>query len=82
VADYLCREYGAIKVLLFGSAVADNYVTGHSDIDIYFEGVPKDCELWVLGDVLGKVPYAIDYRPAGLCRKEFRDEVLRDGMAV
>jgi predicted nucleotidyltransferase len=36
VADYLRREYGATKVLLFGSAVAGNYVTGHSDIDIYF----------------------------------------------
>ncbi|MDR1145082.1 MAG: nucleotidyltransferase domain-containing protein [Verrucomicrobiales bacterium] len=82
VADYLRREYGATKVLLFGSAVEGNYVTGHSDIDIYFEGVPKECELWVLGDVLDKFPYAIDYRPAGLCHKEFRDAVLRMGVVI
>jgi hypothetical protein len=47
-----------------------------------FEGVPKERELWVLGDVLDKFPYAIDYRPAGFCHQEFRDAVLRMGVAI
>ena len=40
-AKYLKDEYGATRVLLFGSLARGDYDPRYSDIDIYFEGVPR-----------------------------------------
>ncbi|MDR1304746.1 MAG: nucleotidyltransferase domain-containing protein [Verrucomicrobiales bacterium] len=83
VADCLRRRYGATKVLVFGSVVDGFYVPGHSDIDIYFEGVPREDEMSVTGRLmLDFADYDIDFRPAGLCHPRFKASVLAEGLAI
>ncbi len=49
VASYLKTSHGATRVLLFGSALTSDFRPGHSDIDLYFEGVSYDREMAVAG---------------------------------
>ncbi|MDR1190996.1 MAG: hypothetical protein LBK60_04930 [Verrucomicrobiales bacterium] len=83
VADRLRHDFGATKVLLYGSVIDGFYVPGHSDIDIYFEGVSKDREGVVMGRMMTAfADYEIDFRPAGFCRDSFRQRVLERGMEI
>jgi predicted nucleotidyltransferase len=83
VADCLRHEHGATKVLLFGSVVDGFYVLGHSDIDVYFEGVPHGDEMTVTGRLMLEfAEYDIDFRPAGLCHPKFKMAVLAEGIEI
>jgi hypothetical protein len=66
VASYLKTSHGATRVLLFGSALAGKFSPGHSDIDLYFEGVPYECELAVTGMTFCAFPdLELDLFPLG-----------------
>ena len=83
VADRLRRDFGATKVLLYGSVVDGFYVPGHSDIDIYFEGVEKEREGIAAGRLSRDFPeYEIDFRPSSFCYDSFRRRVYELGVEI
>lgn len=83
VASYLKTRHGATKVLLFGSAVSGSYVPGHSDIDLYFEGVPVDKESYVVGDTFCRFPdLPLDLIPAGHAPFTLTREALATGTPI
>ena len=55
VAAFL-RSLGARRVVLFGSLVTGSYQPGSSDIDLFFEGVPREKESLVAGKALLEFP--------------------------
>jgi predicted nucleotidyltransferase len=82
VAKFL-RRFGARRVILYGSVVTDRYLPGHSDIDIFFEGIPRNKETLVTGKTLLAFPeLPLDLRPSGYCEDQFRKEIERSGVAV
>jgi hypothetical protein len=69
------RRFGARRVILCGSVVTDRYLPGHSDIDIFFEGVPRNKETQLTGKTLLAFPeWPLDLRPSGYCEDQFRKE--------
>ena len=71
------------RVLLFGSAVAGKFSPGHSDIDLYFEGVPYERELAVTGMTFCAFPdLELDLFPAGHATRELSCEVQLAGVAL
>jgi predicted nucleotidyltransferase len=67
VALYLKRTHGATRVLLFGSTINGDFQADHSDIDLYFEGIPCDRELAVGGMTLCAFPeLEMDLFPAAM----------------
>ena len=66
VASYLKCSHGATRVLLFGSTLKGDFKPGHSDIDLYFEGIPYDREMAVAGMTFCAFPnLELDLIPAG-----------------
>ena len=79
IAAFLKEKHGATMVLLFGSR-AKGTSTPESDIDIYFEGVPRERALKAVGQciyIFGED--GIDYRPDCFCEPHFRKRVLAHG---
>lgn len=82
VAKFL-RGFGARRVLLFGSLVNDSYLPGHSDIDIFFDGVPRGKETLVTGKALLAFPeLPLDLRPSGYCEDRLQKEIERSGVSL
>jgi len=76
IAAFLKEKHGATRVLLFGSR-AKGTSTLESDIDIYFEGVPRERALRAVGQCIYNFGEdGIDYRPDCLCEAEFRKRIL------
>jgi predicted nucleotidyltransferase len=83
VASYLKTCHGATRVLLFGSALKGEFRAGHSDIDLYFEGVPYERELAVTGMTFCAFPdLELDLFPAGHATRELTHEVEVAGVAL
>lgn len=83
VADYLRDRFGATRVLLFGSLARGYSSPGFSDIDIYFEGVPRAKVDEVTGRLMCHFSaYDIDFWPDARCEPAFRDEVLRTAIVL
>jgi hypothetical protein len=83
VASYLKTSHGATRVLLFGSALASKFSPGHSDIDLYFEGVPYEREMAVTGMTFCAFPdLELDLFPAGHATRELSREVQLAGVAL
>ncbi len=83
VASYLKTSHGATRVLLFGSALAGKFSPGHSDIDLYFEGIPHERELAVIGMTFCAFPdLELDLFPAGHATRELSREVQLAGVAL
>ena len=81
VASYLKKEHGATRVMLFGSSVAGEFLPEHSDIDIYFEGVPYEQELAITGRTFRKFSdLDLDIIPAGHATDDLKKEVLKTGV--
>jgi predicted nucleotidyltransferase len=79
IAAFLKAKHGATRVLLFGSR-AKGTASPESDIDIYFEGVPRDRALKAVGQCIYAFGEAgIDYRPDCFCEPHFRKRVLAHG---
>jgi predicted nucleotidyltransferase len=82
VANFL-RRSGARRVVLFGSLLSDSYLPGHSDIDLFFEGVPRSKESLVTGKTLLAFPeLPLDLRPSGFCEDQFRKEIEESGALI
>jgi len=82
VASFLKKEYGATRVMLFGS-LADGFFKKDSDIDIYFEGIPSTRLLRAAGhctEVFHK--YDLDLIPASFCDADMRQRILKEGVAL
>jgi predicted nucleotidyltransferase len=83
VAFYLKASHGATRVLLFGSTLGDSFKSHHSDIDLYFEGVPYDRELAVTGMTLCAFPeLELDLFPAGHATTDLTLEVKLAGVSL
>ena len=68
VAHYLRSRFGATRVLLFGSLATGHSVSGYSDIDIYFEGIPRS----KADEVTGRL----------MARRVFYDQRILPGFSV
>jgi predicted nucleotidyltransferase len=83
VASHLKTSHGATRVVLFGSALDGKFKSRHSDIDLYFEGVPYDREMAVTGMTLCDFPnLELDLFPAGHATRELTHEVALAGMPL
>ena len=83
VAQYLRAHFWATRVLLFGSLAAGRFVPGWSDIDIYFEGVPRAKVDEVTGRLMCRFSeYDIDFWPEARCEPEFRARLMREAIPL
>ncbi len=83
VASYLKTSHGATRVVLFGSAVAGKFTSAHSDIDLYFEGIPYERELAVSGMTFCAFPdLELDLFPAGHATRELIEGVRAVGVEL
>jgi predicted nucleotidyltransferase len=82
VAVFLKKEYGATRVMLFGS-LADGFFKSHSDIDIYFEGIPSNRILRAAADCTETFrKYRLDLTPATFCDTDLRQHILKVGVVL
>ncbi len=82
VAAFL-KEHGASKVILFGSTVQGEFYPHHSDIDLYFEGIPVDRESQVLCDTFIAFPdLPLDLLPSARVAGHVREEALSTGVIL
>jgi tRNA nucleotidyltransferase (CCA-adding enzyme) len=83
VASYLKTSHGATRVVLFGSALKGDFRPGHSDIDLYFEGIPYDREMAVAGMTFCAFPeLELDLIPAGHATRDMTHEVELAGVSL
>jgi predicted nucleotidyltransferase len=83
VAFYLKASHGATRVVLFGSTIKGGFESHHSDIDLYFEGVPYERELAVTGVTLRTFPdLDLDLFPAGHATRDLTRDVELAGMVL
>ena len=83
VASYLKKVHGATRVLLFGSAVSGEFLPEHSDIDLYFEGVPYEREGIITGRTFRQFSRLdLDLIPAGHAPEGLKKEILHTGIVL
>jgi len=83
VASYLKTFHGATRVVLFGSVLKSEFRADHSDIDLYFEGVPYDREMTVTGMTFCAFPdLKLDLFPAGHATRDLIHEVQYAGVSL
>jgi predicted nucleotidyltransferase len=82
VAAFL-RSLGARRVVLFGSLVTGSYQPGSSDIDLFFEGVPREKESLVAGKALLEFPeLPLELRSPGFCEQGFLRHIIKYGSVI
>jgi predicted nucleotidyltransferase len=82
IAGALKQEYGATRVVLFGSLVS-GFFTSSSDIDLAVEGVAPDRFLSCAAraeELAGE--HGLDIVDLALCRPAFRDAIIRQGVPL
>jgi predicted nucleotidyltransferase len=83
VAAYLKREHGATRVLLFGSSVHGRFLEHHSDIDLYFEGIPYEKECLITGKTFCRfASFDLDLLAEGHATEALKKEVLATGVEL
>jgi len=81
-AEFL-RGHGATRVLLFGSLARGNYDPKSSDIDIYFEGIPRPDVDSVAGRGMCHFPkHDIDFWAEVRCPARFLARILETGIPI
>ncbi len=73
----LSKEFGAEKVLLFGSCIDD--VESAHDIDVAIEGVEPEKFFEMYGRILGEVDSELDLIPLEDTREHFAKRILEKG---
>ena len=82
-AKYLKDEYGATRVLLFGSLAKGDYDPRYSDIDIYFEGVPRRKVDEVAGRAMCRFSkHDIDFVPDVRCEADLLETIHETGIPL
>ena len=59
-AEHLVRDFGARRVYLFGSLLADDWVHDRSDIDLAVEGLEGRLYFKALGDLSKLLPAGVE----------------------
>lgn len=77
----ILKEYGATRVLLFGS-LASGQFTSRSDIDLAVEGVPADKLTRVFADLMMALDFSVDLKPLEEVDPSFREVVLAKGILL
>ena len=81
-AEFL-KEHGATRVLLFGSLANGDYDPRYSDIDIYFEGVPRAEVDEVAGMGMWHFPkHDIDFWADARCPDYFLKRIFETGIPL
>ncbi len=73
----LSKEFGAEKVLLFGSCIDD--VESAYDVDVAIEGVKPEGFFEMYGRILGEVDSELDLIPLEDTREHFAKRILEKG---
>jgi predicted nucleotidyltransferase len=73
----LSKEFGAEKVLLFGSCLDD--VESAHDIDVAIKGVKPEKFFEMYGRILGEVDSELDLIPLEDTREHFAKRILEKG---
>lgn len=73
----LSKEFGAEKVLLFGSCLDD--VESARDIDVAIKGVKPEKFFEMYGRILGEVDSELDLIPLEDTREHFAKRILEKG---
>lgn len=82
-AKLLRDEYGAHKVVVFGSLVHDDWFTPWSDIDLAAWGIPPERFYGAVAAVTGLSPvFQIDLVDPDACRSSLRAIVEREGIEL
>ncbi len=63
LARVLATEYGAARVLAFGSVVEPGRFDPRSDIDLGVEGLAPERFFEALGDLMMKTRFSVDLKP-------------------
>ena len=80
LAARLKRDFGARRVYLFGSALADEYFYLTSDIDLAVEGLPKENYFLALFEVNAhEAGFKVDLIELETCDERLKRKVLREG---
>ncbi len=82
-ADILKKEFGASRVVVFGSLAHGAWFNSRSDIDLMAEGVPPDAfwRAWCALDRLGS-QFEIDLVAAEVVAGRLREEIEREGIEI
>lgn len=76
----ISREFGAEKVLLFGSCLEE--VESAQDIDIAVKGVKPEKFFEMYGKILGVINSEIDLIPLEDTREHFSKRILEKGKVI
>jgi predicted nucleotidyltransferase len=76
----LSKEFGAEKVLLFGSCLED--VESAHDIDVAVKGVKPEKFFEMYGRILGEVDSEVDLIPLEDTREHFAKRILEKGRLI
>ena len=83
LARLLREEFGATRILVFGSAVSADYFSGESDIDIAAWGIPIEQYLSaVLAVNEFHDDFKVDLLDPTLCRLTLRERIEVEGIEV
>lgn len=82
--DKCLKEQGATRVLFFGSLVDGDFDPKYSDIDVYFEGVPREKCNAVWMETLSRFSsQSLDiWWPDGGCRPELLKHIQKTGVPL
>jgi predicted nucleotidyltransferase len=82
-ADLLKRDFGAERVLLFGSLTGDSNFTLWSDIDLAAWGIPSNQFYEAVATVTGmSSEFKVDLVDPDSCRPSLRDAINKDGIEL
>ena len=82
-ARLLRDEYGASKVVVFGSLVHDTWFTPWSDIDLAAWGIPPERYYGAVAAVTGLSPaFQVDLVDPDACRTSLRATLEREGVEL
>lgn len=85
IAEF-CRARGIRKLSLFGSVLRDDFDPQRSDVDVLVEfapGVRPGLKFFGYGDELAEIiGRKVDFHTREWLSKYFRDEVVREAVAV
>lgn len=82
-AKLLREEYGAHKVVVFGSLAHEDWFTPWSDIDLAAWGIPPERFYGAVAAVTGlSSAFQVDLVDLDTCRSSLRDVVEREGIEL
>ena len=78
----ILRNYGAKRILLYGSLCRSGQFHRRSDIDLVVEGIPPQHFLRAAGDLMMEIDWPIDLKPLEGLDGLFRELVIKRGELI